>query len=129
MTKDPVSDSDSAARVLHAYHALATLSLSRKKLEAAANNCRQALIGRQRTKTIGRSHPEYIASLRLFALITWAKGDKIRAEAYSDMLPKEEKIEGDKFDMILKTEFGISGDFSSKSKPTSPSQESQRDIP
>ena len=107
LTREPVKDVSGATRALRALHGLATVNLKKRNYEAAATHCRQALHGRRRTKTIGKHHADYFASLQLLAVISWARNDKIQAEACSDQLPKELKLDGESFNRLLEAEYNI----------------------
>lgn len=107
LTREQVENVEGAVRVLHALHGLDKLNLRKHDFEAASINCTQALRGRRRIKTIGKNHPDHSASLRLLALIYWAKGDKLQAETYSNLLPSKFKLNSEDFDLVLKTEYDI----------------------
>ena len=80
---------------------LGQLNLRRRNLEAALIHCRQALRGQRKTKSIGRRHVDYISSLRLLAIIYWAKDNKVKAVAYADLLPKHQQLQPGEFDRNL----------------------------
>jgi hypothetical protein len=107
ITKNTVDDTAALTRVLHAMHGLAKLNLQMRNYEAAVNHCRQAMRGRRRARSIGKTHPDYFASLRLLALIMWAKGNKTEAEAHANLLPEAQRLCEADFSQILKTEYGI----------------------
>lgn len=114
LEKEPVRDVEDAVRVLCAKHHLAEIKLKQRSLEAAVNHCNQAMRGRRRTKTIGKSHPDYFLSMRLYALILWAKDEQPRAVQYAKLLPDGhiQRIDGQLkpscFERILETEFAPS---------------------
>jgi lipopolysaccharide biosynthesis regulator YciM len=72
-------------RILEAVHILADVCLQKNELEAAEDNCRRAVRGRQ--QLLGIRNPLFHQSVYLLVEICYAKEDPIEAEGYAEFLP------------------------------------------